>query len=302
MSVLLSIIIPAYNAQDYLSNALSSIDSIDDSVEIVIINDGSTDNTLKIALEWKIKYPQITIVNQLNVGLAQTRNTAIRIAKGAYLMFLDPDDKYENKAISSVITCIEKEKPDLIIYDVQDYDVVKKKVVKITHHGKLPKNAGAVYWNKVYKKELFDGLEAPKGHLFEDTAIIPAVVAQARKVILVNEVHYTYNVGRNDSIMSKNWGKNFEDKIFALEYLNKLSNKLKYSEQIKVQDYLIANVVFTLRFQKNLNLMTFSQIMALCDLGKTSIELLKIKNVGLVKYMIYWSIITSGRYYAKFIK
>lgn len=92
-SILISTIIPVYNLQDYISNTLEKIlnQSLHD-IEIICINDGSTDNSLKILEEYKNKDKRIKIINQENQGPAVSRNNGINIACGEYVAFIDGDD------------------------------------------------------------------------------------------------------------------------------------------------------------------------------------------------------------------
>ena len=83
----LSIIIPAYNAENYIEKCLNSIED-KDSIEIIVINDGSTDKTMEILN----KYKNIKIINNTNHGVSYSRNSGLKVASGKYIMFVDSDD------------------------------------------------------------------------------------------------------------------------------------------------------------------------------------------------------------------
>lgn len=300
----LSIIIPAYNVGLFLEDAVHSIDFIDNQMEIIIVNDGSTDNTLSVAQKLQSEIHQLRIIDQENAGLAQSRNNAISVAQGDYLMFLDADDRYKNNAISNILRIIREKAPELIIYNVEDYDIVARQVIKVTVHDRIVKKAGSVYWNKVYKATLFKGVDAPKGHLFEDSAVIPFIVAKAENIILIKKVLYSYSVNRAESIMTNNFGTNFKEKLYALEYLNRLNveSKLGTDKKKQVDDYIISNIAFMFRKQQNLKNMDIQTLHKMIDLAFEMLSQLGMKYVGVAKYFVYHLLLLRGIFYEKIIK
>ncbi len=297
----LSIIVPAYNVENFLEAAVHSIDHINNDIEIIIVNDGSTDHTLNVAKKLQCEISQIKIINQKNSGLSQSRNNAVRVACGKYLMFLDADDRYKNEAIKSILDIITSANPDIIIYNVEDYDIEKGKVVKVTEHDKVVKRAGSVYWNKVYKKQLFEGVVAPQGHLFEDSAVIPFIVAKAYTIILADKILYSYSVNRKDSIMAQNYGINFSERVYALQYLNDLKNRstLVSAKKKEIDDYILTNIMFAFRNSKNLSNMDASSLHSMIILGNEMFTNLGIKYIGIVKYVAYKLIMLRGIIYEK---
>ena len=113
--MLISIIIPVYNVEAYLAECLDSIfNQFIDGCEVIIINDGSTDNSRQILTEYQIKYPKLVIIDQENKGLSGARNTGIRNAQGEYLYFLDSDDYLLPNAIENVIQSIKSTDVEVI--------------------------------------------------------------------------------------------------------------------------------------------------------------------------------------------
>lgn len=116
-----SVIIPAYNSQDFLKRAIDSVlcQTYSD-YELIIVNDGSTDNTLSIARKIAQKNNNVRYINKKNGGLSSARNAGIKAAKGEYLIFLDSDDKLHSKnLLRKIADYTKKNKPDLIIGNVQ---------------------------------------------------------------------------------------------------------------------------------------------------------------------------------------
>ncbi|KAA0958749.1 glycosyltransferase family 2 protein [Planococcus sp. ANT_H30] len=114
---LISIIVPVYNGEKYLTRSLDSlVKEKDPLVEIIVVNDGSTDSTNSI-LE---NYPEIKVVNKQNKGVSSARNLGIEYSNGEYLMFVDADDKLASETIVSLVETILLNKPDFICYRRQD--------------------------------------------------------------------------------------------------------------------------------------------------------------------------------------
>ncbi len=100
---MISIIIPAYNYAHTLERAIASVhNQLDNNCELIVINDGSTDNTADLLAKLSLKYCNIIIINKPNGGLASTRNAGVRLAKGDYLIFLDADDELYTTAIHHI--------------------------------------------------------------------------------------------------------------------------------------------------------------------------------------------------------
>ncbi|MFU2080265.1 glycosyltransferase [Avibacterium endocarditidis] len=112
-----SVIIPVYNTQDYLEEALNSVlnqNFLD--YEIILVDDGSLDNSGLICKNYTEKYPHITLITKANTGLSDSRNTAINIAKGEYILFLDSDDYWRgNHILSELSNLISKDNPDFVL-------------------------------------------------------------------------------------------------------------------------------------------------------------------------------------------
>ncbi|MDY6216304.1 glycosyltransferase [Actinobacillus porcinus] len=120
-SPLFSIIVPVYNVEEYLDEAIRSVLQQNfQRYELILVNDGSKDNSAEVCLKYAKQYPNIIYIQKSNQGLAATRNLAMKIAKGDYLMFLDGDDYWEGREVLSGFAQViaEKNNPDLIISHV----------------------------------------------------------------------------------------------------------------------------------------------------------------------------------------
>src|SRR5699024_4722048 len=132
--MLISIIIPVYNKEQYLNECIKSViyQKYED-IEIIVINDGSRDNSENIIKEWSIIDNRIKFISQNNQGVARARNKGISLAKGKYIFFLDADDYLEKTAISKLVTNAKHTKSDIIVgnfYEITGKQVVKKESFK----------------------------------------------------------------------------------------------------------------------------------------------------------------------------
>lgn len=124
-----SIIIPVYNAEKYLSRCLDSVFAQKGAYEVIVINDGSTDNSSNILQKYASKHQNMKIINQENRGVSVARNAGIAAAKNKYVTFVDSDDWVEADMLSAAKEIIKKDNPDIILssfYDVYDHEWIRK--------------------------------------------------------------------------------------------------------------------------------------------------------------------------------
>lgn len=148
----LSIIVPVYNVEKYLSKCLDSLINQDipvDEYEIIIVNDESPDNSLLIAEEYSKKYKNISIISQKNKGLGGARNTGIRAARGKYLLFVDSDDYIEKNCLQLLLHNIEKDSLQVLRFNYES----------VNENGNIiPKKKNALY-GVVWDDEIISGEE-----------------------------------------------------------------------------------------------------------------------------------------------
>lgn len=165
MSNKITVVVPVYNGKKYLSRCLESI--INQSylnIEVVLVNDGSTDSSLAICEEYKMRDSRIIIVNQNNKGLACARNSGLKIASGEYVSFIDSDDRIDLNMFSCFVSIVEEMSPDIILSNILHYEPgnTKYKIVR----NKIPYNI------ELRKKEIEQYLLKP--YYGEEMGIIPS--------------------------------------------------------------------------------------------------------------------------------
>lgn len=212
--LLVSIIIPVYNVEKYLLACVNSVvNQTYKCLEIILVDDGSTDSSGRICDECAKLDSRIKVIHKTNGGLSDARNAGIDAATGEYLAFVDSDDiihtrfvemlyalaNYLNADISSVEF---KNFYDEETLDLEEILVGKTMILqseeaidKILYQNILDNSA----CNKLYDRRLFDGLRFPIGKLYEDLAIFYKVYERAKKVVHRREAYYFYRL-RRDSI------------------------------------------------------------------------------------------------------
>lgn len=227
MNEIVSIIIPVYNVADYLKECLDSVlNQTYKNFEIIIVNDGSTDNSKEIILKYKKNHPNISVIDQENQGLSEARNAGLRIAKGKYIYFLDSDDKIHDSLLEKCITIFKKYNVDLINFGYESF--IGKQVIKqnkilgdsiiLSGYDFFKKSAEESLghnfnvWSYMYKKDFLikNKLKFVKGLIYEDSELFVRILMKNPKIYILNDHLYSYRL-REDSITSA--------KHYSLNYL-----------------------------------------------------------------------------------
>ncbi len=244
-----SICVPVYNAEKYLSETLDSlVNQTLKDIEIICVNDGSTDSSLSILKKYAKKYKNIKIINQENQGLGGARNTGISNANGEYIGFIDADDIANIDMYEKLYNNAKKNNADIAMCDLKFYPKgvkTKKKIWYKPFNGKvtaefLDKNTQP--WNKIISKELITNTNF---RFFEKNGdgMFVLLMVQAKKIVSIDEKLYNYRVGH--SSMSTNYKlENFVISInSAHEQIEKISNT-KYYNQFK--EYFEYRLIYSL--------------------------------------------------------
>ena len=213
---LISIIVPAYNVEKYIKTCLDSlINQTYSNFEIIVINDGSTDQTEKILNEYESN-PKIRIFSQKNGGLSAARNQGLNLANGELVCFIDSDDSVKSDYLEKLAApFFEDSNIDITVCGYQE----KFENSEINHVLKSQKITGAqatkdllikqqdfniLAWNKLYRKKLFSNnhIEYPAGQIHEDNLTTYKLFSHAQKVFYISDVLYIYQ--RTHSEITKN--------------------------------------------------------------------------------------------------
>lgn len=136
----LSIVIPCYNMEKYLSDCLNSLlrqDLSPTDFEVILINDGSKDNTLQIANTYAEKYGNIKVIDKINGGVGAARNLGIDLATGTYMYFLDPDDFIADHSLAILLQVIEENQLDILTFNTHDFRIIAPQQLENANHAKI---------------------------------------------------------------------------------------------------------------------------------------------------------------------
>ena len=266
--VCISVIIPVYNVENYLKECLESVinQSFED-LEILCINDGSTDSSLNILNEYKNRDSRIQIISQENAGLSAARNTGLNNSTGDYIYFMDSDDYLELEALEEMIKLSKNYDLDLLIFEFINFDDKTGK--------KFENNVGMQYLNelekpvfdykdiiqylfrldvtvytKFFKRELIEDKSFVEGIIFEDNAFFVDYIFDAKRIHYHEKFYYNRRV-RDSSIITSS-SKNHTDIIKVYNIMNdKLRQKGLYDE-FKERLFMLKMNIVNL-FYKRLN-------------------------------------------------
>jgi len=199
----ISIIVPVYNVEEYITECIDSILSQTyKDCELILVDDGSSDNSGKICDEYALKDNRIKVIHKENGGLSSARNAGIDVAKGEYITFIDSDDVLLNNDIyDKIIKVFNNDNSiDIVQYDVihkwKSTEEYKRKYPFKTYcnkqdilEGYLTENIHVSCCDKVFKTEIFKNIRFPLGQISEDIAIIPQIVENTNK-LQVSEIGY----------------------------------------------------------------------------------------------------------------
>ena len=214
---LISIIIPIYNVEKYLGDCIESvIKQTYKNLEIILVDDGSTDSCLEICNTYKKKDNRIKIIHQENKGVSNARNVGIENSTGQYIGFVDSDDFIEEDMYRELYQDLKKENADIAACDYYIYTTVKNeksdtltktKCIMTTEEALIKMNQlrgfGVGVWNKLFKRDMFNEIRFPIGKRSEDWFIIYKVLEMAKKIVYNPKAKYYYRQ-RNDSYTKSN--------------------------------------------------------------------------------------------------
>ncbi len=240
---MVSIVVPIYNVDKYLTKCLDSlVNQTLKDIEIILVNDGSTDNSGKIAKEYSEKYKNVYYFEKNNGGLSDARNYGMKHAKGDYIAFIDSDDYAELDTYELMYKKALNENLDYVECNfVWEYpnDLSKNRIDIIKPYSnkkEMLKNVRVVAWNKLIRKEIIDKnkLEFPFGLHYEDIEFTYKLIPHLNSYSFINEtcIHYMQRNNSIANVQNKRTEEIFEifDHIFSYykendiyqEYLDEL--------------------------------------------------------------------------------
>lgn len=223
MMVMISVLIPVYNAKDFLQDSIPSLlNQTFEDFELICVNDGSKDNSLEILNEFASEDSRVKVFDRENGGCGSARNFALEKAIGDYVYFFDPDDELDERALELAYDSAAKNNSDMVVFkansfdktgysnkdiffnywdiDKEDYDNVPSEVIR-----PYALKGGYAPWSKLYKKEFLDSYDDFKFDLavaFDDVPFHVKSILRAKRISYINKVLYHYRVDNANSVNS----------------------------------------------------------------------------------------------------
>ena len=268
--VKVSIVIPVYNAGNYLKESLDSLlnQTLDD-IEIICVNDGSKDNSLDILNDFHKKDSRVIVLNQENHGASYSRNQGMKIAKGEYIYFFDADDKLVSDAMEKLYDNALRNQSDFAMFKLVRFDESSIKKTSIFDFEKVFKdvdfdnftfshkdlgeevmNASYAPWTKFYRKEFLDkyGFEFPDVPAYNDILFHVKSMLKASKISFVPEYLHYYRLDNSASITndpSKHLHifeviKSVEDFLLEENFMQEYKNEFDYFRLTQISRHAVS--------------------------------------------------------------
>lgn len=312
---LISVIVPVYNVEKYLVKCIESIvNQTYSNIEIILVDDGSSDLSSKICDEYSEKYDNITALHKNNGGLSSARNYGIDNCNGKYITFIDSDDYISNIFIQTLYNAAKNRNADLVISGLKNfYDdkiveednidlnvekIITKEVAlkKMLLQEEIDVNSTA----KLYLKKIFDNIRFPEGKLYEDIQIIDDIISNTSCIVQISYRGYYY-LQRKNSIM---YGKMSIERLILIEKTKQL---IQYSKEnypniieASIKRYIYCNFHLlgrsivdnnfrNISIELRNNIIKYKKKIYKSDMFSVKEKIATfILNFGLVNYKIFW--------------
>ncbi len=231
MSKLVSLIVPAWDVAHLLPRCLDSLlAQTYRPLEILVVDDGSTDPSLQVMRAYEAEHPEIRVISQEHRGLGPARNAALDLASGEYVFFVDADDWAEPDYVTDLVGIAERTGADVVVCGFWFHKWGLKAPFPFLPHAKLLTGVQAAErslvltrmpafaWNKVYRRSLFHADEPFPSILYEDLATTTRVLSRAETVAITRRAYYHYCL-RKDSITGQFGVKNVFSFAAAIDIL-----------------------------------------------------------------------------------
>lgn len=260
-----SVIVPAYNVEDYIERCLNSlVNQTLDEIEIIVVNDGSTDNTKQKIIEFTHKYDgKVIYLEKENGGLSDARNFGIPYAKGEYIGFIDSDDYVEGNMFEEMYAKAKEEDSDLVECDfIWEFPNRKKSDIGRIYKDKKEAMicARVVAWNKIIKKCILEEtkIKFPKGLRYEDVEFFYKLLPNLNKISFVKK-QFAHYIQRQNSIANTQNERVKEifdvwDNVFKFYKENGLFDEYKEELEYTYARYLLCSSLLRITKIKDKNI------------------------------------------------
>lgn len=217
----ISVIIPVYNVEKYLSKCIESVLVQDNlcEIEIILIDDGSLDKSSNICEEYESKFDNIRVIHKTNEGLGYARNSGLDVAKGKYIFFLDSDDWIPKATLGYLFDVAERNsadvvcfqyimtpKDDIIVSQSTDFEKTISTEECIKEY-LLGKNVASTAWSKFYRRDIFHSIRFSNVPIHEDAYSMHEFLGMSKRTVITNRICYVQRV-RQGSLINSRFDRN----------------------------------------------------------------------------------------------
>ncbi|WP_430536121.1 glycosyltransferase family A protein [Listeria rocourtiae] len=244
-----SIIIPIYNIEKYVERCLDSVlAQYYTNLEVLVVDDGSTDQSLMLLEKYARQDPRVLIITKTNGGQASARNLAMKQASGDYILMVDGDDYILPELVGECVKILESG-ADIAVFDYLTRN--KKNEQNYTRVGSSPITAGTAPWNKMYAAHLWQDVFFPEGYWYEDVGVVPFVMMRSKKTSKIDKAFYVYDRSREDSQTNTVNVARYYDIIAVLEYLKKQVDRLPTKQADTVTGMYVEQLGYVMALGKS---------------------------------------------------
>lgn len=288
---MISVIMPVFNGEKTVQQAIRSAayNRVNERIEVIVVDDGSTDRTPEILRKLQTEMPNLHVVRQRNMGPGAARNTALKQAKGEIVTFLDADDFLEPMALDRMLTYMMAHSTDACVAGtryllgnipissgIECWHKLDKDVVNAWDDNFLVEITPAVR-AKMFRREVLDGLEFPACK-WEDLALIPAALARAGRVAILDEPVYNYRIHLNATVKDFLFRCKVDDIFVALTTLER-NLQGEMADNLQAQKYFRSMLTLHTMFRMQ-NVMTW---VGVCR-GEKLVHIMKLERLLTMKY------------------
>lgn len=231
----LSVIVPVYNTEAYLPRCIDSIlDQSFTDFELILVDDGSTDRSYEICLDYARKDRRVTVLHKENSGQADARNMALDMAQSEFVTFIDSDDYVDTEMFRYLLDAADRNDADIVTCELacvdendrpigqlppehEDIVVDGDQLLRHFYHTDDAKGyTSGVVCAKLHRRCLFDRLRFPSGKIYEDTFVVPYLYENTRRLVLTSKPFYKYMM-RGNSTMNHTFRKKNLDVLYVME-------------------------------------------------------------------------------------
>lgn len=280
----ISVIIPVYNVEKYLPRCLDSIvNQTFKDIEIICVNDGSTDDSSKILEQYAKKDKRITIITQKNSGPSSARNTGLKHARGEYIGFIDSDDWVDTNFYELLLKNIDMNDADIAIAGIKIVDGQtlglnsNKTLITKELNQKIKNLPNGSVCDKLFKAGLFRNIEFPIGRYYEDNIVLLKTIYYSNVVAFTNCVSYYYFINQSGTCRTTNLeklSKKNEDRLYSARSMMDFAKKHGLGQSRVVKDFILRTVICEFISKKSPYYHKVQQI-----LGKFYVYHIKIKKL-----------------------